>query len=98
MATNLRLSPVQALALKSRAQAEGRSQQAVIRDSLDAYLGLEQSKISPTSGDLKLAEYRARGWVQPATAVGTGKPIPLIDLPADLTSSQLIDEQREDRI
>jgi len=43
MATNLRLRPATEAALRERSASTGRSQQQLIRDALDQYLGLAES-------------------------------------------------------
>ena len=43
MATNLRLSEAAAQALRKAAEASGRSQQDLLREAVDRYLGLDTS-------------------------------------------------------
>ena len=57
MATNLRLSPESARALQDAARASGRSQQELIREALDQYLGLrsESAELQRLQGRMSVA-------------------------------------------
>jgi plasmid stability protein len=91
MATNLRLRPATEAALRERAASSGRSQQELIREALDRYLGLAETL--PPRGAQSLDELRAQGRLLPARG-----PIRWVDEPLDLggrTSIELLD--REDR-
>jgi hypothetical protein len=95
MATNLRLSEAAAAAVRQEAERSGRSQQDVIRDAVDSYLGAPQ----PGRLDSKKISLRA------ARLQALAKPpkipymkIPeseLLPMPDGLTSLDLLD--REDR-
>lgn len=91
MATNLRLRPATEAALRERAASTGRSQQELIRDALDRYLGLVETH----SG----RQYRSREelYAQGALIPARG-PMRRVDHPLDLgghTSLELLD--RDDR-
>ena len=62
MATNLRLRPDAEVALRTRASAAGRSQQELIREAVDRYLGLVSEPL-PRTGEGALL---ASGGVLPA--------------------------------
>lgn len=91
MATNLRLRPATEQALRERAASTGRSQQELIRDALDRYLGLDET--TSARGARSLDELRARGLLLPARG-----PVRWVEEPLDLggqTSIELLD--RDDR-
>jgi hypothetical protein len=91
MATNLRLRREAADAVRQEAERTGRSQQDVIREAVDRYLGLTP----PTSpGDELDVLVTARGVLRPRNAYR--KPARRICLPEGVTSSDLLD--RQDRI
>lgn len=90
MATNLRLRPATEKALRDEAERTGRSQQDLIREALDRFLGLAESTPVRTSVD----DLIARGIVIPAR-VPYRRPHRLIELPDGMTSLDLLD--REDR-
>jgi predicted transcriptional regulator len=87
MATNLRLGPETEIALRKAAQSSGRSQQEIIRQAVDRFLGLG-------SGGDDLADLIARGVVIPPR-----EPLrhasARLKLPPGVTSLDLLD--REDR-
>jgi len=64
MATNLRLRPAAEAALRERAASTGRSQQELIRDALDRYLGLTEAP--PPRSARSLDDLRAQGVLLPA--------------------------------
>lgn len=90
MATNLRLRPVTEKALRDEAERTGRSQQDLIREALDRFLGLANQAPARTSMD----DLISRGVVIPAR-VPYRRPHRLIELPHGVTSLDLLD--REDR-
>lgn len=90
MATNLRLRPETEEALRNEAARTGRSQQDLIREALDRFLGLIESSPARTSRD----DLIARGVVIPAR-VPYRRPHRLIELPDGVSSLDLLD--REDR-
>jgi plasmid stability protein len=55
MATNLRLRPDAQEALRTRAAATGRSQQELIREAVDRYLGLAPDPVPRTTEGALLA-------------------------------------------
>jgi hypothetical protein len=91
MATNLRLRPATEAALRERAASTGRSQQELIRDALDLYLGLVDAP--PVGRRRSREDLYAAGLLIPARG-----PVRWVDEPLDLggqTSIELLD--REDR-
>jgi predicted transcriptional regulator len=95
MATNLRLRADAATALQEHAESTGMSQQEIIRRAIDAYL--ERETGHPTSEVGARAESRGGG---PPGILPPRQPFlvaeRLIELPADVTSADLLD--RGDRI
>ncbi len=87
MATNLRLSPETARALQEAARRSGRSQQDLIRDAVEQYLG-----IAPTSGERE--RLIAAGAIKPGTPFEDVEP--WVTLPAGVSSRDLLDRD-EDR-
>ncbi len=90
MATNLRLRPATEAALRDRATSTGRSQQELIRDALDRYLGLSET---PPQRRPSRDELYAQGRLIPARG-----PMRKVDLPLDpggQTSIEMLN--REDR-
>lgn len=85
MATNLRLSEAAARALRQAAEATGRSQQDLLREAVDRYLGLD----SP-GADRQRA--RAAGLVRPGTPFRDVTPT--VRLPRGVTTRDLL--QRDD--
>jgi hypothetical protein len=89
MATNLRLRPAAEDALRAESDRSGRSQQELMRDAIDSYLGL-----SGPAGDT----------VDPLVSSGVVRPPRsllrhvdrLLSLPPGVTSLELLD--RDDRI
>jgi hypothetical protein len=90
MATKLRLRPDAEEAVRVEAQRSGRSQQDVIRDAVDQYLGLRPT----TTGNRDLDDLIARGLVR-APREPYRKASKLIPLPPGVTTLDLLD--REDR-
>jgi|GEM_PF-1030274 len=91
MATNLRLRPDAETALREAAERSGRSQQELIREALDRYLGLDAAQAARDSLD----DLVRRGLiVLPKEPLS--KPHRRLKLPAGVTSLGLLD--REDRI
>ncbi|MGO3232511.1 MAG: ribbon-helix-helix protein, CopG family [Microbacterium sp.] len=85
MAMNLRLRPEAAEALRAEAERTGLSQQEILRQAVDARLGLADSPRPTPYPD----------WViPPERPYRTVKPI--LRLPEDTTTADLLD--REDRI
>ncbi|GAA3730919.1 hypothetical protein GCM10022239_04400 [Leifsonia bigeumensis] len=90
MATNLRLRPEVETALRKEAERTGRSQQALIREALESFLGLAPNK--PTGRTLD--ELIAAGIVHPPREPFRRAPR-LAPLPEGVTTVDLLD--REDR-
>lgn len=88
MATNLRLREELEVALRERAERTGRSQQELIREALERYLGLGNPR------DISIEELIARGVVRPAREPMRHSDH-LLTLPPGVTSLDLLD--REDR-
>jgi ribbon-helix-helix CopG family protein len=91
VATNLRLRPRAEAALKERAAATGRSQQELMRDALDLYLGLVDAP--PDRRPRSREELYAAGLLIPARG-----PLRRVDVPLDtggLTSIEMLN--RDDR-
>ena len=88
MATNLRLRPETETALREEAARSGRSQQDLIREALDRFLGLVAQTPVRTSMD----DLIARGVVIPAR-VPYRRPHRLIELPDGVTSIDLLDRE-----
>jgi hypothetical protein len=55
MATNLRLRPDAEQALRDEAARTGRSQQEILREAVDVYLGLHESRPARTEADVLIA-------------------------------------------
>jgi Ribbon-helix-helix protein, copG family len=90
MATNLRVRREVAEALRVAALKSGRSQQEIIREAIDRYLGL-----SPASKpDSDLGALVGAGTVRPPRTPYR-KPEMRLRLPAGVTSTDLLD--RDDR-
>ena len=91
MATNLRLKPRTEAALRERAASTGRSQQELIRDALDQYLGLVD--VPPVARQRSREELSAAGLLVPPR-----EPMRHVEQPLDLgghTMMELLD--RDDR-
>lgn len=91
MATNLRLRPEAESALREAAERSGRSQQELIREALDRYLGLDAAQPARDSLD----DLVRKGLVV-LPKEPLSKPQRRLKLPAGVTSLDLLD--REDRI
>ncbi len=90
MATNLRLRPEVETALREEAERTGRSQQALIREALESFLGLAPNK--PTGRTLD--DLIAAGVVKLPREPFRRAPR-LLQLPDGVTTTDLLD--REDR-
>jgi predicted transcriptional regulator len=86
VATNLRLSDVTAAALRAAAERSGRSQQELLREAVERFLGL-----SPDDS----ARGRAvrAGTVEPPTPFRD--VMPTVELPRKLTSWDLLDRDHD---
>ena len=91
MATNLRLRPDAESALRAESERSGRSQQDLIRDAVDRFLGGVSKTAPPGQRDSVFASGVARQPRLPLT-----RPTRRIMLPAGATSAGLLD--RDDRI
>jgi hypothetical protein len=91
MATNLRLRRDAEEAVRLEATRSGRSQQDIIREAVDRYLGLAPPAV-PAS---ELEQLVASGQVRPPR-VPYRRPRRRITLPGDVTTADLLD--RSDRI
>jgi hypothetical protein len=92
MATNLRLRPEAEEALRERSERTGDSQQKIIRDAIDAYLGrVEESTPVPGS----IADLVARGVLIAARTPLRHSVTPLA-LPPGMTSLDLL--HRDERL
>ena len=91
MATNLRLRPEAEQALRAAAARTGQSQQGLIREAVDRYLGLDKAT-APQSDSAALI---AAGIVRPARSQFR-RADELISLPAGVTTLDLLD--RDDRV
>jgi hypothetical protein len=90
MATNLRLRPEAESALREASARTGRSQQDLIREALDRYLGVGDPQ--PASGSVE--QLIAAGILRPARTPYR-RPSKRLTLPPGVTSLDLLD--REDR-
>jgi Ribbon-helix-helix protein, copG family len=91
MATNLRLRPDAEEAVRAEAQRSGRSQQDIIREAVDRYLGLA----SRATGSTELDDLVASGvLVRPRMA--SRPPRRRLQLPEGVSSTELLD--RADRL
>ncbi|HEY3633263.1 MAG TPA: ribbon-helix-helix protein, CopG family [Jatrophihabitantaceae bacterium] len=93
MATNLRLRPEAEEALRAEAERTGRSQQDILREAVDRYLGVAPDKRSVGATDREAA--LASGLVRPPRSPYR-KITPRIRLPEGTTSLDLLG--RDDRI
>ena len=84
MATNLRLRPAAEVALRAASERSGRSQQELIREAVDGYLGLSTVDPPVNSGIVRAPRSALR------------RVDRLLTLPAGVTSLDLLD--RDDRI
>lgn len=91
MATNLRLKPETETALREEADRTGRSQQDLIREALDQYLGLSEL---PPKARSSIQDLIDSGLVRPPT-MPYRRATRLMKLPDGVTSLDLLD--REDR-
>jgi hypothetical protein len=88
VATNLRLRPELEAALRQEAERSGRTQQALIREALERFLGLSAS----TSAGHSLDELVAAGVVKPARPM-LPRPERLLSLPDGVTTMDLLDRE-----
>ena len=88
MATNLRLGDAAAAALRRAAEATGRSQQQLLREAVDQYLGLG----SPGSDRMRA---RAAGLVRPGTPFRDVTPT--VQLPEGITTRHLLERDTDPR-
>ncbi|MGF2949765.1 ribbon-helix-helix protein, CopG family [Microbacterium alcoholitolerans] len=86
MAMNLRLRPEAAAALKAESERTGLSQQEILRRAVDEHLGLGEKPRDVLPN-----------WVEPPTRRYRAVT-PALRLPEGLTSEQILDELRADRI
>lgn len=93
MATNLRLRPELESALREESARTGRSQQELIREALERFLGLGLATSRPAGHSLD--KLIAAGIVKPARPM-LPRPERLLSLPEGVTTMDLLD--REDRI
>lgn len=93
MATNLRLRKDAEDALRAEAERTGRTQQELIRDAVDAALGLGSGDPHDRDG-VRLNELRRRG-ITPARLTFR-EATRLIDLPKGITAAGVLD--RDDRL
>lgn len=91
MATNLRLRPEAEEAVRAEAQRSGRSQQDIIREAVDRYLGLA----SRAAGVTELDELVVSGTVV-RPRVPYRRPRRRLALPEGVSSAELLD--RADRL
>ncbi|MCU1440381.1 MAG: hypothetical protein JWP85_1378 [Rhodoglobus sp.] len=91
MATNLRLKPAAEAALRKESERTGRSQQELIRESVDRFLGLVETPAVPPGS---LEDLYARGILIPPKEPMRHANNP-IKLPPGVSSLELLD--REDR-
>jgi predicted transcriptional regulator len=91
MATNLRLRPDAETALRERAERTGESQQQLIRQAIDEFLGLG---VVRTPQRRSIDELIAAGVVKPPKEPFRRVSAPLV-LPEGVTSLDLLD--RDDR-
>lgn len=93
MATNLRLRPDAQDAVRAEAQRSGRSQQEVIREAVDRYLGLVPGTVSTATRDLD-ALVASGSLRRPRTPYR--RPRRRLRLPAGVESAELLD--RSERV
>jgi len=91
MATNLRLRSETENALRAEAERSGRSQQELIREAVDRYLGLVPDIAVTSNEDPLLTSGAVR-----APRVPYRRPRRRITLPSGVTTSDLLD--RADRM
>lgn len=94
MATNLRMKPELETALREESARTGRSQQELIREALEGFLGLSLEPASPGPASNSLDALIAAGIVKPPREPFRRAPR-LLDLPEGVTTIDLLD--REDR-
>jgi predicted transcriptional regulator len=82
VSTNLRLSPEAAAALRETANKTGRSQQELLREAVDQYLGLRRDTLT-------LERAIASGLVRPPTPFADTTPT--ARLPQGVSTTDLLD-------
>jgi hypothetical protein len=96
MATNLRLRPDAEAALREESERTGRSQQELLREAVDQFLGLAERPVpSPSRSRDSVEDLIARGILRPAREPFR-RARRRLTLPEGVTSLDLLD--REDRI
>ncbi|PZF83786.1 ribbon-helix-helix protein, CopG family [Jiangella anatolica] len=106
MATNLRLRPEAAQALRAEAERSGRSQQEVLRAALDSYLGIDEGidtglntepvhRRDAPEGASDLEQLIAAQMIRPPRAPYR-RPARRLTLPPGTTTADVLD--RDDRI
>ena len=95
MATNLRLRPEAEAALREASERTGRSQQELLREAVDQFLGLAERPVPPPSSRDSVDDLIARGILRLAREPFR-RARRRLTLPEGLTSLDLLD--REDRI
>ena len=91
MAVNLRLRPETEEALRAEAERSGRSQQDILREAVDRYLGLTPAQRPATDRESLLATGLV---LPPRTEYREVRPY--VTLPPGVTSLDLLD--RDDRV
>lgn len=94
MATNLRLRPELETALREESERTGRSQQDLIREALEGFLGLSRERGASGPAGSSLDALIAAGIVRPPREPFRRAPR-LLQLPEGVTTMDLLD--REDR-
>jgi hypothetical protein len=92
MATNLRLQPDIASALRAESERTGRPQQQIIRDAVAQYLAIVGS---PTESRVAVPDGTLGGLIRPARRPFGTTTLPPLTLRAGETTADLLD--REDR-
>ncbi len=87
MAMNLRLRPEAAEALRAESEQTGLSQQEILRRAVDGYLGL--------GGRRRDSEWP--DWIEPPSEPYR-EPTVLLTLPEGVTSFELLEATREERL
>lgn len=93
MATNLRLRADAEKALRDRAADTGRSQQQLIREAVDQYLGLRLPTVPRTDAEALIADGQV---LPPRSAFRELSDAELTRLPDGVRSEDLLD--RDDRV
>ncbi|WP_417564625.1 ribbon-helix-helix protein, CopG family [Microbacterium sp.] len=88
MAMNLRLQPEAAAALRAESERTGLSQQEILRRAVDEHLGLGAERPRPRAWP---------EWVEPP-AEPMREPRVLLHFPPGRSSTDVLDELREERL